>query len=68
MNRYSISRQDDQPMGFDNFDLNDVQAWCFLDEHRDEAYLYSVVERDEDDEYVCRMNGDEWLNANTVKP
>jgi hypothetical protein len=33
---------------------------------KDEAYLYSVSEWDEDDEYVSRMNGEEWMKDNTI--
>lgn len=67
MSTYNISRNDDAPIpGVKTFDLSEAELRAFLlkADAADEAYLYSVGERDEDDDFVARMNGQEWLAHN----
>ena len=68
MSTYTISRNDDEPIvGTRVHSISELEVYHFLEPlmERDEAYLYSVNERDEDDEHVSRMNGEEWMNENT---
>lgn len=68
MSTYTISRNDDEPVvGTRVHSISELEVYHFLEPlmGRDEAYLYSVHERDEDDEYVSRMNGEEWMRENT---
>jgi hypothetical protein len=61
--RYSISSQDDSPIGVCTTDLDAQEVLSFLSQT--DAYLYSVGEYDEDEECVERLNGQEWLDQNT---
>lgn len=79
MSRFSISRNDNKPLtqgylprGMTGSptvvsDLTEAEVYHFLEPIPD-PYLYSIGERDEDDEPVGRMNGEEWLAARTVTP
>ncbi len=69
MNTYTISRNDGEPIvGTRVHSISEMEVYHFLEPlmERDEAYLYSVSERDDDDEHVSRMNGEEWMLANTI--
>lgn len=63
MNTYTISRNDDEPIGMHTTDLDSDAVLAFLEEV--DAYLYSVGEYDEEDECVERLNGQEWLDQKT---
>lgn len=63
MNTYTISRNDDEPIGMHTTDLDPEAVLAFLEEV--DAYLYSVGEYDEEDECVERLNGQEWLDQKT---
>lgn len=65
MTTYSISRNDDEPIGMHTTDLDAEAVLAFLQET--DAYFYSVSEWDnEENEIVERLNGDEWLNKYTT--
>lgn len=69
MNTYTISRNDGKPIiGTLVHSISELEVYHFLKPlmECDDAYLYSVSERDEDDEHVSRMNGEEWMLANTM--
>jgi hypothetical protein len=68
MSTYTISRNDDEPIvGTRVHSIDELEVYRFLEPlmERDEAFLYSVGEYDEDEECVSRMNGEEWMNENT---
>jgi hypothetical protein len=64
MSKYTISRNDDEPIGMHTTDLDAQDVLDFLESV--DAYLYSVGEYDEEEEQVERLNGDEWLNKYTT--
>ena len=64
MSKYTISRNDDEPIGMHTTDIDEQAVLDFLESV--DAYLYSVGEYDEDEEQVERLNGDEWLNKYTT--
>lgn len=63
MSKYTISRNDDEPIGMHTTDLDAEAVMDFLESV--DAYLYSVGEYDEEDEQVERLNGQEWLDQKT---
>lgn len=63
MSKYTISRNDDEPIGMHTTDLDAEAVMAFLETV--DAYLYSVGEYDDEDEQVERLNGQEWLDQKT---
>jgi hypothetical protein len=63
MSKFTISRNDSEPIGMRTTDLDADAVMDFLESV--DAYLYSVGEYDDEDEQVERLNGQEWLDQKT---
>ena len=62
--KFTISRNDNTPIGMITTNLDSEGVFLFLEEV-DAPYLYSVGEYDDEDNCIDRLNGEEWLNENT---